>query len=967
MSDAISDPTEVKNDDPIVDFSMDDAIFTISTTTAKPVTTVDASLVEEGMASFLANDLRWNGIEKSGNGIYNINYGSDDGDGDGDGEMKHRRKKPRRDVDVAIFSTAGSGFFEIEEDHKEIPIEKPTKRKIAALAASRTFANAASFPLRGKIVVIITGTNMGRKARVTGKMKNGKSEQYRLSVFGKHGEGVKSQTVMIRSSFEVCEEEIDFRGNVVDAVKHSGWFQSPEYNSLVDGASASPPIPLPSRTYNPIDTADGLYASQSSGRDGKDSRRIRFYHHPDGDILHTFTGPLQAARLLNIPRPLISRCINKAGDGQRIILCGFYILEEAKGSTTGQGEEAESDDETEPSDKGTLVLSQLRRHAQIWEAIVEKSVGKAAGDDDRYDDSDDGYQEPIAEPTAPVNEPSPGEVLLCDCCDSEVTLEAAGLEGVPEGDWFCTACREKDVLMERKEDGFLSVYAGDRDAQGRPHGRGVRRVEQESLGMLLGWKYEGEWADGKLSGEGKLKLNTGDSYSGSFLNGKCHGTGTWKYFDFNEYQGQWVDGLFSGEGIMRYDDGSSYQGSFNEGYPHGMGTCKLAIGGVYIGEWAWGQRCGRGKMRSADQNYYDGHWEDDMFEGKGALKLSDGMVFRGDFSKNKPHGQGKCMYANGDLYEGGWENGKKHGHANFSQITGVTYVGEFMNGKKHGQGKITAQGNSYEGEFRANEWHGLGVATFADGSRYEGHFFRGYFQGMGTFTFPVADDAPGDTAVMHKGRYHGGKRNGQGSCKFVDGGEYSGPWSDGQRETRSNQSGSMMYADGTIYSGEWRANKREGRGILKLPDGTRYTGQFLNDQYHGYGLLSTPVAGRQKPEILKGYWLDGQFDRLGDPPQANASRAVDDDDVEKKPDSDEAEKPEKRSRSKTQRLAVNNDALVDEDGFLIDTSILDDDEAYKPKPGAGRGSRARGRDDVTDSSLKKKKKKKAGPHDEDDE
>ena len=46
-----------------------------------------------------------------------------------------------------------------------------------------------------------------------------------------------------------------------------------------------------------------------------------------------------------------------------------------------------------------------------------------------------------------------------------------------------------------------------------------------------GTVYEGEWKNGKTSGQGKMTLSTGDVYEGGFQNGHISGQGTMTYSD----------------------------------------------------------------------------------------------------------------------------------------------------------------------------------------------------------------------------------------------------------------------------------------------------------------------------------------------------------------------------------------------------------------------------------------------------
>ena len=61
-------------------------------------------------------------------------------------------------------------------------------------------------------------------------------------------------------------------------------------------------------------------------------------------------------------------------------------------------------------------------------------------------------------------------------------------------------------------------------------------------------------------------------------------------------------------------------------------------------------------------------------------------------SEGLPHGHGKAEYANGDVYEGEWKAGKKHGEGTLTYADGAVYAGSFIDGQRHGRGTYAADG-----------------------------------------------------------------------------------------------------------------------------------------------------------------------------------------------------------------------------------------------------------------------------------
>ena len=157
-----------------------------------------------------------------------------------------------------------------------------------------------------------------------------------------------------------------------------------------------------------------------------------------------------------------------------------------------------------------------------------------------------------------------------------------------------------------------------------------------------------------------------------------------------------------------------------------------------------------------------------------------GKELRGEGERNAqglPEGRGTAVYADGDMYEGQWRAGKRHGQGKFTYATGDMYEGGYVEDKRHGRGKYSYSfGDVYEGEYVAGKQHGRGKYTYATGNSYEGEYAEGKKHGKGTYTY-----ASGEVEV---GCYEADADVGQGvrwsadrtkAWKLQDGGYY--PWS----------------------------------------------------------------------------------------------------------------------------------------------------------------------------------------------
>jgi len=114
-----------------------------------------------------------------------------------------------------------------------------------------------------------------------------------------------------------------------------------------------------------------------------------------------------------------------------------------------------------------------------------------------------------------------------------------------------------DHPLHYEDDG--SLYLGQW-LDGKKHGRGVwlRRLSKGNA-----YFYEGHWSEGKREGLGRVIVNNGGIYEGMWKADHKHGTGVFKFPPGDEclrYEGDFVDGWLTGQGTMFYGDGTKYIG-----------------------------------------------------------------------------------------------------------------------------------------------------------------------------------------------------------------------------------------------------------------------------------------------------------------------------------------------------------------------------------------------------------------------
>jgi len=90
---------------------------------------------------------------------------------------------------------------------------------------------------------------------------------------------------------------------------------------------------------------------------------------------------------------------------------------------------------------------------------------------------------------------------------------------------------------------------------------------------------------------------------------------------------------------------------------------------------------------------------------------------------------------------------------------------------------------------------------------------------------------------------------------FMDSGDYTGDISEtGKREGK----GTCQWVDGSIYIGEWKDGMRHGKGIYTLADGTRYEGMWVEDRKQGEGELML-----NNKEIIRCTWDNDRINGEG--------------------------------------------------------------------------------------------------------
>jgi len=324
-----------------------------------------------------------------------------------------------------------------------------------------------------------------------------------------------------------------------------------------------------------------------------------------------------------------------------------------------------------------------------------------------------------------------------------------------------------------------------------------------------------------------------------------------------------------------------------------------------------------------------GEFLNNYLNGYGAIYYNDGSIYKGNLKNNIANGLGFETYTGeykGHAYIGEFLNGKRHGKGVYFYSDGKTEIGIFKNGYysysqncpkdntvewdncygyyQHNEGDH--KGESYEGWFKNDEYHGIGIYRYNNGDSYSGEFKNGDFDGYGVFEYANGkkDDGihkkgefqhtldldtqidkpkivenynsnktcPEDVNVVwdncftvysfpkghesYGDRYEGMIKNdlwhGQGTYYYSNGDKYVGEFKEGL----PNGHGTHTDAYGNKYVAEFKDGIPTGQGTITYFEGSKYVGELKNGQAHGKGTFTFPDG-----YSLEGVWEKNEYIR----------------------------------------------------------------------------------------------------------
>ena len=217
-----------------------------------------------------------------------------------------------------------------------------------------------------------------------------------------------------------------------------------------------------------------------------------------------------------------------------------------------------------PREEGQIVAAPLSAMESTAESAPEPTEEAAPVKADTAPPAEEGAVQtasaPAPAPTAPTPEPAPAEIPAAEQPEpspAEAPVPAAEAVGL------------SSTVIEGKN----FTYEGQVDPDGKKNGHGI-------LTFNSGDRYSGQWMDDRMSGEGTYEFSDGDKYVGQWQNNRMHGRGTYYYPNGDRYTGQFANDVKDGPGTYHFKNGDRWEGSYLRGRKHGKA--------VYI--WKNGQR-----------------------------------------------------------------------------------------------------------------------------------------------------------------------------------------------------------------------------------------------------------------------------------------------------------------------------------------------------------------------------------------
>jgi len=184
-----------------------------------------------------------------------------------------------------------------------------------------------------------------------------------------------------------------------------------------------------------------------------------------------------------------------------------------------------------------------------------------------------------------------------------------------------------------------------------------------------------------------------------------------------------------GKGTAKFSNGDTYVGSYANGKRNGVGKYTWSNGSTYEGEYLDNKKHGQGTYTAPDGGKYTGSWKDDKRDGNGSYYYPNGDTYIGEWYNGAKHGHGEYTYVSNSLSSSLLLSSLSVGGSSSSSLSSLsslssssTLVGVWSNGECiHGEWRLH-DGSKFIARFNANAPHGKGVFIHTNGQKQTGQF-----------------------------------------------------------------------------------------------------------------------------------------------------------------------------------------------------------------------------------------------------
>lgn len=160
------------------------------------------------------------------------------------------------------------------------------------------------------------------------------------------------------------------------------------------------------------------------------------------------------------------------------------------------------------------------------------------------------------------------------------------------GNWVDGECNGKGILKIVSGLKYTGEFVNN-----KKNGKGKEEY-------MDGSTFEGEFKNGIKSGYGKFQFSNGQIYEGYFENDLYNGVGKYEWpEEKRKYEGEFVNNNMEGNGINTYGDGSKYEGHYLSGLKHGRGTYTWPDGTKFTGNWINNEIHGKGYYENNNEKF----------------------------------------------------------------------------------------------------------------------------------------------------------------------------------------------------------------------------------------------------------------------------------------------------------------------------------------------------------------------------